>query len=169
MTVTTFSVHRSAAPASRSTTSAVSIPPTLAYPNAECPDTTAGTHANSLAALHAPRAERNRQSYPGHHASAVNQVVTGTAPTTTAATTAAPIAFVTYNAPATSTTAAQLPFYLPAVHGCGPGGLRHVCRRLVLHAAHRARSLVHSRPTTPSSSSPRLATTRFTSSAFRPT
>jgi hypothetical protein len=34
-------------------------------------------------------------------------------------TTAAPIAFVTYSTPATSTTAAQLPFYLPQPTGVG--------------------------------------------------
>ena len=47
------------------------------------------------------------------NATAVNQVVTGTAPTTASTTTAAPIAFVTYTTPSTATTAAQLPL-LPA-------------------------------------------------------
>jgi trimeric autotransporter adhesin len=56
------------------------------------------------------------------NATAVDQVVTGTAPTTASATTAAPIAFVTYNTPATSTTAAQLPYYLPQATGVGPVG-----------------------------------------------
>jgi hypothetical protein len=37
-------------------------------------------------------------------------------------TTAAPIAFVTYSTPSTSTTAAQLPYYLPQVTGVGPVG-----------------------------------------------
>ena len=51
--------------------------------------------------------------------SAVDQVVTGSAPTssTTTTTTAAPIAFVTYNA--TSTVAAQLPYYLPQAASTG--------------------------------------------------
>jgi hypothetical protein len=47
------------------------------------------------------------------NATAVNQVVTGSDPTTASVTTAAPIAFVTYNTPSTATTAAQLPYYLP--------------------------------------------------------
>jgi hypothetical protein len=55
-------------------------------------------------------------------ASAVDQVVTGTAPTTVSTTTAAPIAFVTYATPATSTTAAQLPYYFPQTSGTGPVG-----------------------------------------------
>jgi hypothetical protein len=65
--------------------------------------------------------------------SAVNQVVTGAAPTTVSVTTAAPIAFVTYTAPSPSTpgtctpgtlltTAAQLPFYLPQASTTGPTG-----------------------------------------------
>lgn len=55
-------------------------------------------------------------------ATAVNQVVTGTAPTTASVTTAAPVAFVTYNTPANSTTAAPLPYYLPQPSGAGPVG-----------------------------------------------
>jgi hypothetical protein len=47
------------------------------------------------------------------NAAAINQIVTGTAPTTASVTTAPPIAFVTYNTPSTSTTAATLPYYLP--------------------------------------------------------
>jgi len=47
------------------------------------------------------------------NATAINQVVTGAAPTTASVTTAAPIAFVTYNASSTATTAGQLPYYLP--------------------------------------------------------
>ena len=56
------------------------------------------------------------------NATAINQVVAGTAPTTASTTTAAPIAFVTYTTPSTATTAAQLPFYLPQASGVGPVG-----------------------------------------------
>jgi hypothetical protein len=55
-------------------------------------------------------------------AAAVNQVVAGTAPSTASTTTAAPIAFVTYSAPAGSTTAAKLPYYLPSTTGVGQTG-----------------------------------------------
>jgi len=47
--------------------------------------------------------------------SAVDQVVAGTEPTTASVTTAAPIAFITYNASSTAT--AQLPYYLPLSTG----------------------------------------------------
>ena len=56
------------------------------------------------------------------NASAVNQVVTGSDPTTASVTTAAPIAFITYNTPSTATAAAQLPYYLPQTSGVGPVG-----------------------------------------------
>jgi trimeric autotransporter adhesin len=56
------------------------------------------------------------------NATAVNQVVTGTAPTTASTTTAALIAFITYTTPSTATTAAQLPYYLPQASGIGPVG-----------------------------------------------
>jgi len=48
--------------------------------------------------------------------STVDQVVTGTAPTTASVTTAAPIAFVTYSASST-TGGATLPYYLPGLSG----------------------------------------------------
>jgi hypothetical protein len=56
------------------------------------------------------------------NATAVNQVVTGMAPTTASVATAAQIAFVTYSAPSTSTTAAQLPYYFPQSSGIGAHG-----------------------------------------------
>lgn len=56
------------------------------------------------------------------NATNVNQVVTGTAPTTASTTTAAPVAFVTYSTPGSSTAAVQLPFYLPQASGVGPVG-----------------------------------------------
>jgi len=64
------------------------------------------------------------------NAAAVNQVVTGAAPTTASVTTAAPIAFVTYT-PNGSTATSQcasgaascpLPFYLPQASGAGTPG-----------------------------------------------
>ncbi len=56
------------------------------------------------------------------NATAIDQIVTGEAPTTASITTAAPIAFVTYNAPAGTTTVAQLPYYLPQSSGAGTVG-----------------------------------------------
>lgn len=56
------------------------------------------------------------------NATAVNQVVTGTAPSTASVTTAAPIAFVTYSPQAGSTAATQLPYYLPQASGAGSTG-----------------------------------------------
>ena len=55
-------------------------------------------------------------------ATAINQVVTGTAPTTATTTTAAPIAFVTYSTSSSSTATAQLPYYLPPSSGVGSVG-----------------------------------------------
>ena len=52
-------------------------------------------------------------------AAQVNQVVTGTAPATATVTTAAPIAFVTYNG---DTAGNQLPYYLPQSSGLGQVG-----------------------------------------------
>ena len=99
----------------------VSIPPTTQFPAAECSETTTGTPPNQVQTL-SPLSTNpsligsvNLTGVP--NATAVNQIVTGTAPTTASVTTAAPIAFVTYSTPATSTTAAQLPFYLPLPTG----------------------------------------------------
>ncbi len=50
----------------------------------------------------------------------INQIVTGSTPTTVSVTTAEPIAFITYNTPSTATTPAPLPFYLPQASGTGP-------------------------------------------------
>jgi trimeric autotransporter adhesin len=100
----------------------VNIPPSLAFPAAECPETTAGT-TQTLAPLSTNPAQNGQVILSGvTNAIAVEQVVTGTAPTTASVTTAVPIAFVTYNAPGTSTTAAQLPYYLPQPAGVGPLG-----------------------------------------------
>ena len=72
------------------------------------------------------------------NATAVNQVVTGTAPTTASVTTAAPIAFVTYTRPSTSTAAAQLPFYLPQPSGVGQSATSPSQYQHLYHSAHRA-------------------------------
>ena len=100
----------------------LNIPPSLAYPAAECPETASGT-TQTLSPLSTNPVLNGSVNLTGvANATAVNQVVTGTAPTTASATNAAPIAFVTYNTPGTSTTAAQLPFYLPQPTGTGPVG-----------------------------------------------
>jgi hypothetical protein len=100
----------------------VNIPPSLAYPAAECPVTTAGA-TQTLSPLSTNPVLNGSVNLTGvTDAAAINQIVTGTAPTTASVTTAAPIAFVTYNTPSTSTTAAPLPFYLPQPSGVGPIG-----------------------------------------------
>jgi hypothetical protein len=100
----------------------VSIPPTLAYPSAQCPETTAGT-VQTLSPLATNPTIIGTVNLTGvTNATAINQVVTGTAPTTASVTTAAPIAFVTYATPSTSTAAAPLPFYLPKTSGAGQVG-----------------------------------------------
>jgi trimeric autotransporter adhesin len=100
----------------------VSIPPTLAFPAAECPVTTAGTTQTLSPLSTNPMLDGSVNLAGVTDATAVNQVVAGTAPTTASVTTAAPIAFVTYNTLSTSTTAAPLPFYLPQPTGVGPIG-----------------------------------------------
>ena len=100
----------------------INIPPSLAYPAAECSETTTGT-TQTLSPLSTNPVLNGSANLTGvTGATAVNQVVTGTAPTTASVTTAAPIAFVTYNTLSTSTTAAKLPFYLPQPSGLGPVG-----------------------------------------------
>jgi len=100
----------------------LNIPPSLAYPSAECPVTTAGT-TETLSPLSTNPTLNGSVNLTGvTDATVVNQVDIGTAPTTASVTTAAPIAFVTYSTPSASTTAAQLPFYLPQPTGVGPVG-----------------------------------------------
>ena len=100
----------------------LNIPPSLAYPAAECPETASGT-TQTLSPLSTNPVLDGSVNLAGvTNATAVNQVVTGTAPATASATSAVPIAFVTYNTPGTSTTAAQLPYYLPQPTGLGPVG-----------------------------------------------
>jgi hypothetical protein len=95
----------------------VSIPPTAQFPAAECPETTTGAPPNQVQTM-APLSTNPSLSGSVNltgvtNATTINQIVTGTAPTTASVTTAPPIAFVTYNTPSTSTTAATLPYYLP--------------------------------------------------------
>ncbi|MGB0064792.1 MAG: hypothetical protein WBP85_10145, partial [Terracidiphilus sp.] len=57
------------------------------------------------------------------NATAVNQIVTGDAPANNSVTTAAPIAFVTYDG---ATPGNQLPYYLPLANGSGAGPVGYV-------------------------------------------
>jgi len=103
------------------------IPPSSAHPNAQCPETITGTPPNqvqTMTALSTNPTLNGLLNLTGiTNASAINQIVTGSAPTTASVTTAAPIAFVTYNTLPGSTTAAQLPYYLPqSNHSVGPLG-----------------------------------------------
>jgi hypothetical protein len=91
----------------------VSIPPTPGFPVAQCPETSTGT-AEKLSPLSTNPVINGTVSLTGVTSStAVDQVVTGSAPTTASVTTAPPIVFVTYSTPGTSTAAALLPYYLP--------------------------------------------------------
>ena len=100
----------------------LNIPPTTAFPLSECPFTITGT-TQTLAPLSTNPVINGTVNFAGvTNATSVNQVLPGNAPTTASTSTAAPIAFVTYNTPSTSTTAAQLPFYLPQTGGAGPVG-----------------------------------------------
>ncbi len=106
----------------------VSIPATL------CPEATSGTPPNQVQLLNQPPATAAFSTNPvlngstilsagtNVSVSAVDQVVTGAAPTTASVTTAAPIAFVTYSTPGNSTATAQLPYYLPQPSGLGTLG-----------------------------------------------
>jgi hypothetical protein len=98
----------------------VSIPSTL------CPETSTGTPPNQVQTMTALSTSPTLNGTVGlasvTNATAIDQIVTGEAPTTASVTTAAPIAFVTYNAPAGSTAVAQLPYYLPQASGAGPVG-----------------------------------------------
>ena len=100
----------------------LNIPPSLAYPAAECPEIASGTTETLSPISTNPMLNGSVNLAAVTNATAVNQVVTGTAPTTASATNAAPIAFVTYNTPGNSTAAAQLPYYLPQPTGVGPVG-----------------------------------------------
>ena len=97
----------------------VTIPTTL------CAETTTGTPPNqvqTMTPLSTGPTLDGTVTLPGvTDATAINQIVTGTAPTTASVTTAAPIAFITYNTPSTSTTAATLPYYLPETPSTGAG------------------------------------------------
>src|SRR5208337_4095392 len=150
----------------------LSIPPNSTYTSALCPETTTGTPPNQVETM-TPLSTNptlngtsNLNAGTGVTVSAVNQVVTGTAPTTASTTTAAPIAFITYSA--SSTVAAQLPYYLQQTSGIGP--LVSVKLPTLPRPRPRRRpSPARYRPITPSSLSTTRPTTRSTSSAFPPT
>jgi hypothetical protein len=97
----------------------VSIPPTTLFPAAECPVNTTATPQTMTPLSTNPTQNGFVTLNAGTNVSvtAVNQVVTGAAPTTVSTTTAAPIAFVTYSTPSNSTATAQLPYYLPQPNG----------------------------------------------------
>jgi trimeric autotransporter adhesin len=100
----------------------LNIPPSTAYPSAECPEMFTPTTQTLSSLSTNPTIDGTVNLTGVTNATSVNQVVPGSAPTTASVTTAAPIAFVTYNTPSTSTAAAQLPFYLPKASGAGPVG-----------------------------------------------
>jgi trimeric autotransporter adhesin len=97
----------------------------VTIPTTVCPGVAASAPADGgkLTALSTSPATLGSVNLTGvTTATAVNQIVTGSAPASTAVTTAAPIAFVTYTAASTSTTAAQLPFYLSQSSSLGQFG-----------------------------------------------
>jgi trimeric autotransporter adhesin len=113
----------------------LSIPPNSTS-LALCPEITTGTPPNQVETMAPlstnPTIDGTVNLTGVTNATAVNQVVTGAAPTTASVSTAAPIAFVTYATPSASTstsctpgnptTAAELPYYLPQASGAGPAG-----------------------------------------------
>jgi trimeric autotransporter adhesin len=108
----------------------LNIPPNTAYPSAECPIAVSGT-TQTLSPLSTNPVLNGTVSLTGvTGATAVNQVVTGEAPTTASVNTAAPIAFVTYDTPAASTVAVQLPYYLPQASGVGQPNYVTFCQDL---------------------------------------
>ena len=86
-----------------------------------CPEATTGTPPNQVVTMSplstSPSLNGTVPLAAVTNATAINQVVTGSSPTTASSTTAVPIAFITYNTPSTSTTAASLPYYLPPASG----------------------------------------------------
>ncbi len=100
----------------------LNIPPSTQFPSAACPVTIAGT-SQTLGPLSTNPVLNGTVNLAGiTNATSVNQVLTGSAPSTASVTTAAPIAFITYNTPSTTTTAAPLPYYLPHANGLGTTG-----------------------------------------------
>jgi hypothetical protein len=98
---------------------ALSIPPNSTYPSALCPEDTSATPQTMTPLATNPTingtvALGTASGATTLNATQVNQVVTGTAPSTSSVTTAAPIAFITYNG---ATAGNQLPYYLPQANG----------------------------------------------------
>jgi hypothetical protein len=102
----------------------VSIPPTIAFPEAECPVNTTAMPQTMTPISTNPTLTGSVTLNAGTNVTVttVNQVVTGAAPTTASVTTAAPVAFVTYSTPTSSTATAQLPYYLLQSSGLGTPG-----------------------------------------------
>jgi hypothetical protein len=100
----------------------LSIPPSTQFPSARCPETITGTTQTLTALSTNPTINGTANLSTVTNASQVNQVVTGSAPTTASVNTAAPIAFVTYNPINTPPVIAELPYYLPQATGLGSVG-----------------------------------------------
>jgi len=97
----------------------LSIPPNSTYPSALCPEDTSATPQTMTPLATNPSINGTVTLGTANGATTlsatqVNQVVTGTAPSTASVTTAVPIAFITYNGAATGN---QLPYYLPQSNG----------------------------------------------------
>jgi hypothetical protein len=99
-------------------------PPTPGSPAAECPVTTVGTTQTLTPISTNPTLNGSVNLTGVTNATAIDQIITGAAPTTASVTNAVPVAFVTYDTPSTSTTSAPLPFYLP--QPTGPGSFGYV-------------------------------------------
>jgi len=102
-------------------------------PGPLCPETTSGTPPNQVQNLGVPKPLSTNPTLLGllnltavANATAIDQVVTGKAPTTASVSTAASIAFVTYATPISSTTAAPLPYYLPHTPATGVGSVGYL-------------------------------------------
>ena len=99
----------------------------VAIPATACPETTAGSGSSQVQTLAAlstnPQLNESitLSGFTGVPVSAVNQIVAGAAPTTSASSTAQGIAFFTYTSDSTA-GGALLPYYLPAAGGGGIAG-----------------------------------------------
>ncbi len=85
----------------------------VTIPTSICPEKTVGTTETLAPLTTSPTDDGTFNLNLVTNATAVNQVVIGSAPTTASVATANPIAFVTYDTPSNATAAAQLPYYLP--------------------------------------------------------
>ena len=124
----------------------VSIPPTSQFPAAECPETTTGTPPNqvqTMAPLSTNPSLNGSVNLTGvTNATAINQIVTGTAPTTASVTTAAPDRIRHLQHSEHFHDGSHAPLLSAAIDPGRhwPRGLRHLRRQHVGHAAHGAAS-----------------------------